>query len=284
MLTFANFRMPMNDAGTTEIYSFGGYGHRDGTGNAFRRYVEQRAQLAGDLPARLPADVQRPRRPTTRRPAGSAGVVSGWNYDAGRGVRAQRLRLRHDDDEQRVAGTLPRRPLRPGPDRILGTADDPGIPNQTEFFSGRLLREELIAARQRGPAGGARTARAAQPRLRRRVPPGELRDPRGRAGLLGQRLPPRTRTAPDRSAPRGLVGLPRLHAGRRDRAGPEQLRALRRRRDRPHAQAAGERRRAVRVLQRLRRAGLAARWRSATSPRGGSVPRGARARASGRPG
>jgi hypothetical protein len=32
----------------------------------------------------------------------------------------------------------------PGPDRVLGTADDPGIPNQTEFFAGRVLRQELV--------------------------------------------------------------------------------------------------------------------------------------------
>ena len=40
VLTFANLRMPLNDAGTTEIYSFGGFSHRDGTGNAFRRYFD----------------------------------------------------------------------------------------------------------------------------------------------------------------------------------------------------------------------------------------------------
>ena len=38
-LTFANFRMPLNDRGTAELYSFGGYAHRDGSGNAYRRYT-----------------------------------------------------------------------------------------------------------------------------------------------------------------------------------------------------------------------------------------------------
>jgi iron complex outermembrane receptor protein len=37
-MTFVNFRMPTNEAGTHEIYSFGGYSHRDGTGNGYRRY------------------------------------------------------------------------------------------------------------------------------------------------------------------------------------------------------------------------------------------------------
>ncbi|MBA2459764.1 MAG: TonB-dependent receptor, partial [Gemmatimonadales bacterium] len=37
VLTFANFRMPVNETGSSEIYSFGGYSERDGTGNGYRR-------------------------------------------------------------------------------------------------------------------------------------------------------------------------------------------------------------------------------------------------------
>ena len=33
-----NFRMPVNEAGSSEIYAFGGYSHRDGIGNPYRRY------------------------------------------------------------------------------------------------------------------------------------------------------------------------------------------------------------------------------------------------------
>ncbi|MDH5234232.1 MAG: TonB-dependent receptor, partial [Gemmatimonadota bacterium] len=35
--TFANLRVPLNAAGTTELYAFGGYSDRDGTGNGFFR-------------------------------------------------------------------------------------------------------------------------------------------------------------------------------------------------------------------------------------------------------
>ena len=73
-------------------------------------------------------------------------MVSGWNYDAG-------VEFGHSDFDYNMTTTNNASlgpcldvPCAPGPDRILGTADDPGIPNQTEFFSGRLLREELIAA------------------------------------------------------------------------------------------------------------------------------------------
>src|SRR5215207_9668707 len=39
-LAFANFRMPVNEAGSSEIYSFGGYSHRNGEGNPYRRYFD----------------------------------------------------------------------------------------------------------------------------------------------------------------------------------------------------------------------------------------------------
>jgi len=145
VLTFANFRMPLNDAGTTEIYSFGGYAHRDGTGNAYRRYFDnarnwQEIYPLGFLPtfSSEAADYSAA--------GGLRGVVSGWNYDAG-------VVFGHSDFDYNMTTTSNASlgpcldvPCAPGPDRILGTVDDPGIPNQTEFFSGRLLRDELIAA------------------------------------------------------------------------------------------------------------------------------------------
>jgi iron complex outermembrane recepter protein len=145
VLTFANFRMPLNDAGTTEIYSFGGYAHRDGTGNAYRRYAGnarnwQEIYPLGFLPTFSSEATD------YSAAGGLRGVVSGWNYDAG-------VEFGHSDFDYNMTTTNNASlgpcldvPCAPGPDRILGTADDPGIPNQTEFFSGRLLRDELIAA------------------------------------------------------------------------------------------------------------------------------------------
>jgi iron complex outermembrane receptor protein len=145
VLTFVNFRMPMNDEGTTEIYSFGGYAFRDGTGNAYRRYAGnarnwQELYPLGFLPT-FSAEA------TDYSAAGGLrGVVSGWSYETG-------VEFGHNDFDYNMTTTNNASlgpcldvPCAPGPDRILGTADDPGIPNQTEFFSGRLLRDELIAA------------------------------------------------------------------------------------------------------------------------------------------
>src|SRR5947207_8005185 len=38
IMTLGNFRLPLNDGGTSEFYAFGGYSYRHGTGNAYRRY------------------------------------------------------------------------------------------------------------------------------------------------------------------------------------------------------------------------------------------------------
>ncbi len=40
ILTFANFRHPLNVEGSSEVYAFGGYSFREGTGNGFRRYAD----------------------------------------------------------------------------------------------------------------------------------------------------------------------------------------------------------------------------------------------------
>src|SRR6266540_528436 len=40
LMSFANFRMPLNPGGTSEVYAFGGYSHRTGTGNGFFRYFD----------------------------------------------------------------------------------------------------------------------------------------------------------------------------------------------------------------------------------------------------
>ena len=79
---------------------------------------------------------------------GIRGVVSGWNYDVG-------LEFGHNNFDYNITNTNnaslgpcldPASPCAPGADGVLGTADDPGIPNQTSFFAGRVLREELVTA------------------------------------------------------------------------------------------------------------------------------------------
>jgi iron complex outermembrane recepter protein len=144
-LAFANFRLPVNAAGSSEIYSFGGYSHRKGIGNPYRRYAgsarnwDQLYPL-GFLPTigGLVTDYSMA--------GGVRGVVSGWNYDLG-------AEFGHNDFDYEIGNTLNASlgpclevACAPGADGVLGTADDPGVPNQLSFFAGRVLREEFITA------------------------------------------------------------------------------------------------------------------------------------------
>jgi len=147
ILTFANLRMPLNDRGTAEIYSFGGYSHRNGTGNGYRRTAGDSRNWPDIYPLGFLPEING--RPTDWSAAGGLrGIVSGWNYDVG-------AEFGHNHFNYNVRNSLnaslgpclnPDNPCAPGEDGILGTGDDPGIANQLSFFAGRVLREEFLAA------------------------------------------------------------------------------------------------------------------------------------------
>ena len=149
VLTFANFRMPMNDAGDIELYSFGGYSHRDGTGNGFRRCAVTCASFiqARNWPEIFPVGYLPEFSGTATDYSMAGGVrgrVSGWDYDLGAEFGHNHFDYNIDNTLNVSLGPCLDVPCAPGPDRILGTADDPGIPNKTSFYSGRVLREELV--------------------------------------------------------------------------------------------------------------------------------------------
>ncbi|HJR17764.1 MAG TPA: TonB-dependent receptor [Gemmatimonadales bacterium] len=143
ILGFANFRMPVNEAGSSEIYSFGGYSHRDGTGNGYRRTAGNNRNWQEIYPLGFLPEING--KPTDySAAAGLRGVVSGWNYDVGG-------QFGHNHFDYNIRNTLNASlgpcldtPCAPGADRVLGTPDDPGIPNQLAFFAGRVLREEVV--------------------------------------------------------------------------------------------------------------------------------------------
>ena len=143
-LTFANFRMPVGSGGT-EIYSFGGYSYRNGVGNPYRRYSGSARSWDDIYPLGFLPDIQG--LVTDYSAAGGLrGLVSGWSYELG-------TEFGHNDFDYHINGTLNASlgpcldvACAPGADGILGTDDDPGIPNQQDFFAGRVLREEWITA------------------------------------------------------------------------------------------------------------------------------------------
>ncbi len=145
VLTFGNFRMPVNQAASNEIYAFGGYSHRDGTGNGYRRGAGSNRNWREIYPLGFLPEING--KPTDYSMAGGLrGAVSGWNYDLG-------AEFGHNHFDYTIRNTLNASlgpcldvACAPGPDGTLGTADDPGIPNQQTFFAGRLLREEFVTA------------------------------------------------------------------------------------------------------------------------------------------
>jgi iron complex outermembrane recepter protein len=142
-LSFLNFRMPLNEAGTHEIYSFGGYSHRDGTGNGYRRYFDNNRNWQEIYPLGFLPTISGTATDWSGA-GGVRGVVSGWSYDLGAELGHNNFDYDITNTNNASLGPCLVTPCAPGPDAVLGTADDPGIPNQTEFFAGRVLREELV--------------------------------------------------------------------------------------------------------------------------------------------
>ncbi|HET7692033.1 MAG TPA: TonB-dependent receptor [Gemmatimonadota bacterium] len=144
ILTFADLRIPVTADELTQLYAFGGYSFREGDGQGFRRQgISDRnwpeIYPLGFLPT-FDADVV-----DASASGGVRGVAAGWVWDAG-------LTWGHNAFEYNLTNTLNvslgpclDTPCAPGLDGILGNADDPGIPNQTEFFAGELSLNEVTA-------------------------------------------------------------------------------------------------------------------------------------------
>ncbi|HEX9166126.1 MAG TPA: TonB-dependent receptor [Gemmatimonadales bacterium] len=144
VLTMLNFRLPVG-GGSTELYAFGGYSYRNGTGNGYRRVGLDDRNWPEIYPlGYLP---QFEGKATDWSAAGGArGVSKGWNWDLG-------LSYGYNDFDYDLSHTMNvslgpclDRACAPGLDGILGTSDDPGIPNQTEIYAGSLNLNEFTAS------------------------------------------------------------------------------------------------------------------------------------------
>jgi iron complex outermembrane receptor protein len=146
ILTLANLRLPLDDGGARELYAFGGYGFREGTGNGYRRYPGS----VRNWPEIYPLGFLPEFNPDVTDYSGAAGIraaVGGWSVDLGGsfGHNDFEYNLRNTNNASLGPCLDPAAPCAPGDDGTFGTPDDPGIPNQTSFFAGRVLREELGA-------------------------------------------------------------------------------------------------------------------------------------------
>jgi len=140
--TFANLRIPLNADGTTELYGFGGYSDRDGTGNGFFR----KPQNSRNWPEIYPLGFLPEFRPNVIDYSAAGGIrtmLGGWATDLSMnyGYNAFDFNLRNTLNSSLGPSLFV--PTAPGADGILGNSDDPGIPNQTEFYAGSLRRGEF---------------------------------------------------------------------------------------------------------------------------------------------
>lgn len=145
ILTYGTLNVPLNDRATSQLSAHGGYSFRRGTGNGYRRYADSDRNWPdifplGFLPEFHPDVVDYSLAGDVRSQA------SGWAVDLGGSMG-------HNDFEYNLRNTLNvslgpslGSATAPGPDGIYGNTDDPGIPNQTSFFAGRVARNEAIGS------------------------------------------------------------------------------------------------------------------------------------------
>ena len=144
-MTFANFRMPVGSGGSTELYAFGGYAHRVGTGNGYWRYFDGNRNWPEIYPNGFLPEF-RPKVADYSVAGGLRTSAGGWAIDFGGTYGRNRFDYNLRNTLNASLGPCLVTACAPGADGTLGTSDDPGIPNQTSFFAGRLARSEVLGA------------------------------------------------------------------------------------------------------------------------------------------
>jgi iron complex outermembrane recepter protein len=145
LMTFASARLPFDETGSSGLYAFGGYSKREGTGFGYFRPPSSERNWTqiypnGFLPQFAPDVVD------LSVAGGVRGLVRGSYYDLGVTVGHNGFDYNLKNTLNTSLGPCLTTPCAPGPDGTLGTADDPGIPNQTSFFAGALRLTETIAS------------------------------------------------------------------------------------------------------------------------------------------
>jgi iron complex outermembrane receptor protein len=145
VMTLANFHLPLNPAGTSELYAFGDYSFRQGTGNGYRRYADGTGNWKEIYPLGFLPEFH-PNVTDYSATGGWRGAAGAWALDMGGS-------LGHNDFVYDLRNTLNASlgpcldtPCAPGLDSIPGNGDDPGIPNKTSFDAGTVSRNELLLA------------------------------------------------------------------------------------------------------------------------------------------
>jgi iron complex outermembrane receptor protein len=137
-----NLRLPVNASGTSEVFATGGFASRLGNGNGYRRYAGNYRNWTEIYPLGFLPEF-RPDVTDYSMLGGFRSALGAWSLELGAswGHNAFEYNLRNTLNSSLGPSTTTA--TAPGDDGILGNADDPGIPNQTSFFAGRLSRDDL---------------------------------------------------------------------------------------------------------------------------------------------
>lgn len=145
LMTFASAAFPFDARGSAGLYAFGGYSSREGTGFGYFRPPSSERNWTqiypnGFLPRFAPDVVD------LSGAAGVRGALSDWSYDFGATVGHNRFEYNLENTLNTSLGPCLTSACAPGQDGVLGTADDPGIPNKRNFFAGELRLTEAVGS------------------------------------------------------------------------------------------------------------------------------------------
>jgi iron complex outermembrane receptor protein len=144
VLTLADLKLPIGSSEHNLIYGTATYSFRRGNGEGYRRYETDARNWPtiyplGFLPEFHPDATDYSVDGGLKRTAGK------WDFDLGGSYGHNDFKYNLRNTLNSSLGPSLTTPTAPGPDGILGNADDPGIPNQTSFYAGRLNRDEATA-------------------------------------------------------------------------------------------------------------------------------------------
>jgi iron complex outermembrane receptor protein len=140
---FWNVNYDLGEDRIHSLYTFGGYTfRRDVHSGFFRRGIDNRnwpdIHPLGFLP-KFRGDAQDLMTVT-----GIRGFAGDWGYDLSAQWDRNRLDTDIFDSHNVSLGPCLDTPCAPGEDGVLGTEDDPGIPNKTDVFAGSLILNQMI--------------------------------------------------------------------------------------------------------------------------------------------
>jgi iron complex outermembrane receptor protein len=134
LMTLANLHVPLNASGTTELYGVGNFSYRTGSGFGYRRYESSDRNWPQIYPLGFLPEY-RPDVTDYMAVAGVRGELGGWALDVGGAYG-------HNDFKYNLINSL-NQSLGPSLTLPVNTG---GVPNQTSFFAGRLLRDEFTTS------------------------------------------------------------------------------------------------------------------------------------------